>query len=305
MSELQLFPGPRLVRKSWLYDHDKGVGEWVTTDVTDHAFEYLFHELVIDPEVTLADVFRLVMDEPIMQAVFRQDFVAELCAEVRKGPVAKEEEAWQRIEFLELYQLWHYDTSTGTYEQVGRFHLHGVGVVQEADIFEHEHLAHKKGERTKWSISLTPVRELLHLPVRINPELLICEADIDAKQYANTLQVVKSERITLGSFIREILWELSWHGSPEESQKVMQGLKEQMAEIDAGTAKTTPHEEVMESLGFVSEKVVYAQFLVGSEDCGPDEVHRALHALEDIELAQDGLKRLLGGKLQGKHSANP
>ncbi|OIP15511.1 MAG: hypothetical protein CO105_12225 [Comamonadaceae bacterium CG_4_9_14_3_um_filter_60_33] len=83
MSELQLFSGPRLVRKSWIYDDDKGVGDWVSTDVTERAFEYLFHELVIDPDVTLADVFGLVMDEPIMQAVFRQEFVSELCAEGR------------------------------------------------------------------------------------------------------------------------------------------------------------------------------------------------------------------------------
>lgn len=298
MSELQLFHGPRLVRKSWNYDADQGVGAWVSTDVTDRAFEYLFYDLVTDHEVTLADVFRLVLDQPIMQAVFRQEFVAELCAEVRKGPVAKEEEAWQRIEYLELYQLWHHDTATATYEEVGRYHLHGVGIVQEADIFEHGHLAHKKGERTKWSISLTPVRELLHLPVRVNREVLICEADIDAKQYAQTLQVGTSERITLGSYIREILWELSWHGSPEDSEKVNQGLKDQIAEIDAGTAKTTPYEDVMESLGFVSQKVVYAQFFVGSEDCEGDEIYRALHDLEDLELAQDGLQRLLDGKLQ-------
>jgi len=114
---------------------------------------------------------------------------------------------------------------------------------------------------------------------------------MDAKQYANTLQVVKSERITLGNFIREILWELSWHGSPEDSEKIGQGLKEQVTEIDAGTAKTVPHEDVMESLGFVSTSAVYAQFYVGSEDVGRDEVYRALHALEDDELAQDGLQR--------------
>jgi hypothetical protein len=298
MSELQLSPGPRLLRRSWVYDDDKGVGECVSTDVTDHAFEYLFQELATDPDVTLADVFGLVMDDPIMQAVFRQEFVAELCTEVRKGPLVKQEESWQRIEFLELYQVWHYDTSTGTYDGACRHELHGVGVVQDADVFEHGYLARKKGERIKWAISLTPVRELLHLPVRINSEVLICEADIDAKQYGNTLQVVRSERITLGSFIREILWELSWHGSPDESDKVSQGLKKQVAEIDAGTAKTVPHEEVMESLGFVSSTVAYARIFVGSEDCGPSEVYRALHALEDAELAVDGLQRLLDGKLQ-------
>jgi len=111
-------------------------------------------------------------------------------------------------------------------------------------------------------------------------------------------EVVKSERITLGSFIREILWELSWHGSPEDSEKISQGLKEQVAEIDAGTAKTVPHEDVMESLGFISTRAVYARFFDGSEDVGRDKVYRALHALEDAEPAQDGLQRLLEGKLQ-------
>lgn len=298
MSELQLSAGPRLVRKSWVYNREDGTGEWVSNDVTDCAFVYLFQELEVDLDVTLADVFGLVMDDPIMRAVFRQEFVVELCAEVRKGPVAKEEEAWQKIEFLELYQIWQHDTSTGIYEEVGRHYLHGMGVVQDADIFEHGHLVHKKGERTRWGISLTPVRELLHLPIRVNSEVLICEADVDAKQYANTLQVVKSERITLGSFIREILWELSWHGSPEDSEKVSQGMKEQVAEIDAGTVKTIPNEDAMERLGFVLTSAVYAQFFVGSEDFGSGEVYRALHALEDDELAQDGLQRLLAGKLQ-------
>ena len=45
MSELQLTAGPRLVRRSWIYDDQKDIGEWVSTDVTDRAFEYLFQEL--------------------------------------------------------------------------------------------------------------------------------------------------------------------------------------------------------------------------------------------------------------------
>lgn len=293
MPELQLLPGPRLVHKPWVYDDDKGIGEWVSTDVTERAHEYLFRDVETDPDFTLADLFRLVTDEPIMQAVFRQEFVAELCAEVRKGPVQKEEQLWERIEFLELYQTWNFDSSTNTFQGAGRFYLHGVGIVQVDDIFEHGHLAHKKGERTKWAISLTPVRELLHLPIRVNNEVLICEDDADSKGYGKKLQVGKSECITLGSFIKETLWELSWHGSPADSEKVSQGLQEQMAEIDAGTAKTTPYE-----YGKASEKAVYAKFFVESDALGCDEVYRALHELEDTELVQDGLKRFFDGELQ-------
>ena len=298
MAQLQLFPGPRLVRKAWVYDDDAGTGEWISTDVTDRAHEFLFQDVLAAPDVSLADVFRLVMDAPIMQSVFRQEFVSELCVEVRKGPVAKAKEDWEQLEYLELYQQWNYDTSTTAYQGVGRFYLHGIGVVQVADIFEHGRLAHKKGERIKWSVSLSPVRELLHLPVRIQGEVLICEDDHDAKMYGHTLQVGRSENITLGNLIREILWELSWHGTPEESESVIQGLKDQMAELHEGTTKTTSHEDVFESLGFVSTKAVYAEFFTGSEDVGQSAVYRALHDLEDTELAHVGLKRVLDGKLQ-------
>lgn len=298
MSELQLFPGPRLVRKSWDYDDDIGAGEWISIDVTDRAHEYLFQDVEIDHEFTLADLFRLLIDKPIMQAVFRRNFDAELCAEVIKGPILAEEQAWERLEFLELYQSWSYDSSASTYEGADRFYLHGVGIVQDSDTFEHGYLTHKKGERIKWSISLTPVRELWHLPIRVNSEVLICEDDIDAKQYGKTLQTVKNKNITLGRFIQEILWELSWHGTPEDSEKVSRGLKEQMVEIDAGTAETVPYEDVFESFGSVSEKSVYAKFFVGTDTFDRAEVYQVLHELEDVELAQSGLKRLLDGKLQ-------
>jgi hypothetical protein len=71
-----------------------------------------------------------------------------------------------------------------------------------------------------------------------------------------------------------------------------------MAEIDAGTAKTTSHEDVFEGLGFLPKKVLYAKFFVGSEGISQDDVYHALHNLEDAEPAQEGLKRLLEDKLQ-------
>jgi hypothetical protein len=112
------------------------------------------------------------------------------------------------------------------------------------------------------------------------------------------LHVAKNKNITLGRFIRDTLWELSWHGTPEDSEKVSQGLKEQMAEIDAGAVKTIPHVDVFESLGFLSRKDVYSQFFVGADTFDPDEVYQVLRQLEDVELAKSGLQRLLGDKLR-------
>lgn len=290
MTDLKLFPGPRLDRRHWSDDNDSGVGAWNTHDVTARANEYLFSDVAVDPAVTLADVFALVGPDPVMQMVFRQDFVKELCEEAKKGPVVRaDEEPWEKIEYLELYQAWSHDTATHEFHGAGRFQLHGVGILQEADVSQDGYVTYKKGERINWGVSLSPVRELLHLPVRVRQDVEISEADMDAKAYGKIILKGSCPRITLGTFIHEVLWELSWHGSPAESEKVGDDLRSQMDEVNAGTAELVSGEDVFESLGFTPDKVVYAQFFENSELFTRHEIYSALHALEDDEPAQAGL----------------
>lgn len=230
-------PGPHLMLKTWVYDENKNAGEWIFTDVTARAHEFLFHDVYIAFNVSIADVFGLVIDKPIMKAVFGNQLSAQLCEEVQKGKIQKDEEkSCDKIEFLELYQHWDHDISINHYSGIGRYYLHGVGVVQETDVYENENLLCKKGDRIKWSISLMSVRELLHLSIHVNSEINIFKGDIGTQQCSQKSQPPRSEKITLGCFIYEILNELSWYGTPEASDKVSLSLKSQMAEVEARTA---------------------------------------------------------------------
>lgn len=289
MSKIKLFTGPRLERHRWACDASVARGGWQSEDITNRAHEFLFEEVELAPDVTLSDIFTLISDNPILQDVYRQEFVAELCEEAKKGATPAVEKNWERIEYLELYQIWALNSTIQEYARVGRFNLHGVGIIQEADIFEHGLLAHKKDERITWGVSMTPVRQLLLLPVRVCAEVLICEDDVDSRNFGQTIRKGTNIEITLGSLIRDTLWELSVHGSPETSAKVREDLLEQVEALEQGALETVSFETVFEGLGLTPHQDVYAKFFESCDGASAQELYRALSALEDLMPVQAGL----------------
>jgi hypothetical protein len=142
MQDLTLRSGPSLIARHWETDGKHEDGRWRELDVTGRAHEHLFEIVVVHASVTVGDVFRLLDASPLLQQVFRRDFAEELCAEARKRPVAlaKTEQGSsvdERIEFIELYQQWSFDSSTKVYGPTQHLQLHGIGFVLEADSEAH------------------------------------------------------------------------------------------------------------------------------------------------------------------------
>lgn len=238
MQDLILRPGPVLIARTWETDGKHEDGRWDELDVTDRAHERIFEFITMDAAVTVGDIFRLLDASPLLQQVFRRDFAEELCAEARKGPVTaakagNDSSAHEPIEYLELYQQWSFDTSTSVYGPTQRLHLHGIGFELQEDSEEHHR---KKGERVRWSVSLTPLRELLPLRLLVNPEVQVAEDDLNAKAYGDEISRVRHPDVTLGQVVHGVLWELSFHGAPEMQSDVMEELKNRVAEVDAGNA---------------------------------------------------------------------
>ena len=150
----------------------------------------------------MGDVFRLMEASPLLQKFYRQDFAEELCAEARKGPLdarVQDQAAHEVIEFLELYQHWGFDTSTNEYSGTQRLNLHGIGQELSEDAPSE---GRKKGERIEWSVSLTPLRELLSLPIRVNAEVRITEDDANTKAFMREIRRVRHPDVTVGQVIR-------------------------------------------------------------------------------------------------------
>ena len=287
--ELTLHHGPKLI-------HQRPDRDDPALDVTERACEFLFAQVRLADDVTLLDIFKL-LDTPVLRTVFRGDYVNELLTEATLGPLTKDELAFEKVEYLELNQLWNLNSATSEFTSAGKFGVTGKGIVQPQDVVEHEMVHYKKGERINWSVSMTSVRELLHLPIRLNSTVQICEHDVYAKRLGHGLQTGVNHQITLGTLIHSLLWELSWHGTPEQRDARKDVLLESKAELDAGTAKTRSYEELFEAMGDLPKSKVYLMFFNEVGVSPLKAIERAVNDLEDQESAQSGLNRAFGGAL--------
>lgn len=95
------------------------------------------------------------------------------------------------------------------------------------------------GER--WSVSYTPMYQLAHLPVVIEEKFAI------RRNWQE--EVFTGQRVFgLLEFLDAIYWDISFHGGPKDNEEFMEDMKERIKEIEDGTAKTVPFEDVMRSL---------------------------------------------------------
>jgi hypothetical protein len=293
MQDLTLKPGPALIGRRWRSDDDHESGQWEEQDVSDRAHEYLFAHLALDSALTLGDVFRLLEASPVLKQVFRRDFADELCDEARKGAVTadpRDATSPERIEFLELYQQWSLDTSTQTYTATQRLHLHGVGFELDADAPDYYR---KKGERIQWSVSLTPLREMLELPVRVNPEVCLTEDDVNAKAFGDEVAKGRHPDVTLGQVLDGVLYELSFHGGPQERADFRSGLDEQLAEIKTGTAELVSGDDFFDD----DDRPGFETMFEGLGGVAQHDVSFAMRQIDDEANAAGWLEKEFEGKV--------
>lgn len=293
MQNLILRPGPALIARSWQTDDDRENGRWHELDATDRAHEYLFSYVTLDASVTLGDIFRLLDASPVLKQVFRRDFAEELCVEARRGPLdvaSSDADSPEGIEFLELYQQWNLDTGNQTYSSTQRMELHGVGFELQADA---PNYYRKQGERIQWSVSLTPLRELLPLPVRVNPEVRVMEDDVNAKAFSDEILKVKHPDVTLGQVIDGIVYELSFHGGPQERAEFRSGLDSQLADILAGTANLVSGDNIFDA----DDRPGFEMMFEGLGGVEQRDVSSAMREIDDDANAADWFDKEFEGKV--------
>lgn len=287
--EITLHHGPKLI-------HQRSDQDDLALDVTDRACEFLYAQMKLADDVTILDIFKL-LDNPVLRTIFRRDYVNELLTEAALGPLVTEVLPHERIEYLELNQIWSLDSSSSDFTSVGKFGVTGKGIVLREDVGNHGMVFHNKGERINWGVSMTSVRELLHLPIRINSKVKICEEDVYAKGFGEEIQTGFNLQITLGTLIHSLLWELSWHGTPVQRDVRMGALLERKAALDASIAELVPYDGIFEASGDLPKYQIYPLFF---DEVGSNLfkfIEGAIHDLEDYELAQTGLDKAFGRAL--------
>jgi hypothetical protein len=291
MENLTLAPGPKLI---WRDIHRQDSSHPVDTDVAHRSVEFLYEPVTLDHRLKLGDVLALLDACPPLRQVFRRDFAEEMCAEARKGALppsrGSDPEEISGIDYLELYWSWGYDTATTAYSSVHRLDLHGVGRLLAVDAPLY---GSRAGERINWSVSLTPIRELLDLPLRLRDAFNITEDDIDAKAYGDTVTTAKCPVVLLGQVIHGVLCELSFHGGPEQQAKFHDELMARKAEVDAGTAKLIPADDVFSEF----DRPGFDTLFDTLGDVAQSDVSSALRRIGDDEPVGPWLERAFDGKV--------
>lgn len=268
----------------------RGFEEPEERDVAKHASAFLFEPIKLEPDVCLKDLLALFEVCPELHHVYKRQWSREVCEQAQKGALPLDND----IEYLQLNWAWCLDTYSNTYSGMLQPQLEGVGPILTED---DEVNGGKAGSRINWSVSLTPVRELLDLPLRINEQLSLTEEDVDSHAFMREIATGEYKETTLGELIQGVLWDLSFHGGEEDKEQFLSDLKKQTEEIDAGTAELIPSDEVFEEFFNDRDKTAY---IAAFEHLGPIKLYdidKAIRTLKNDEIIGQAVERLFSGQV--------
>jgi len=218
MESLIIKQGGFLSKTKWVYDEEKGIGTYITTDVTDHAINYLMDEVQFADDVRLVDIFLLLRTDDTFSKLFRRDWAKEYLAAAFKEGATEYTGQYDPngIEYLEIYQVWEKNSVSGEMSGINYFGFHGIGYHLIEDVMQDDRVMHPKNTRVHWGLICTHLSTLLNIPLRFNQDVNICESNYDnAEQYGKVIDTVIIPFPLLSQVIHGILWELSFYGGPE------------------------------------------------------------------------------------------
>lgn len=223
MGKITLHPGRFVVRR-WPGDLDT---LWPTS--AQDLLPYFSYTLELDPEFTLGDLFHLLdRDDVELLAQVLDEQLTPVLDEARRGCVEKGTD--EPLHFLRVCNR-HEDGHL-------RRELDAWGTWDQP----HDDPEGQAGPRETWmSVSLTPVGQLLHVPIRYDPELVF-------RTQAGDIEYSTSVTITLMEFLKAIFDDLTFYGSPDERDAVRRDLRRQVEGIERGEAQLIPAEEVFRQL---------------------------------------------------------
>jgi hypothetical protein len=169
------------------------------------ALHVLRCECHIESGVTLGDIFQAVeQDRELVRFLEEWSWcdVQAFHAEAGK-PTSKPSD----LEYIEIAKYFEWN-AWGAQETVD---VSGIGEPNEDG-------------GTHCGLDFTPVNELVHLPVRLRPQMQIHK---DHKRLGEAPCT-----FTLLDVLGEIYWEISFYGSPDERDRSRAELQESMSEVD-------------------------------------------------------------------------
>ena len=226
MATLLLKKDGSLIRAKEFYNKEKESWDASESEVSEHAWHYLNDVIKFENGITLKDFFNLINKNiDIFVGIFG-NWIDDYTDVILNGLPESRKEDDQPIDYLHV--RWRLDIDDKEKELcIPAFpDFGGVGVATHDDEY------YKKGEIIYWAIGYSPMQNYADLPLKLEEIVDVWYPE------QKELKKYKSYDYTLYQVIQGIIWEISFHGAPNDTYKVMQELREQMERIDSGEEKT-------------------------------------------------------------------
>ena len=217
------------------------------------VLSYLRTYCEIDPDTTLWHIMDFVRKNEALTFFISQytwcNSIDEFHLELDKIADIDEND---KIDHLEIH--WHVDyNKSKKYTNFGMAaDFHGVGLPltkeDQKEINEENGYDLPIGFIENYSISASPLNQVSHLKVTLKTDIDVYRLKRHPK--TENIKILTSEcEFSLLDIIDAIYWDISFHGPPSQRDEFLDGIKEQMEEINLGTAETYPIEDLFEDLG--------------------------------------------------------
>lgn len=219
--ELTLHGSGLLTSTKWVYDEDKGEGEYVVTPIKDNKhtlFTQLDKKIHFEPDVKFGSLLCALHDNPLsdpsMYNLLWNNACVKEAIEYFKltnldfTPHSLTER--DAVEYLEVYRMWTRDSETDVVEYpIAIPSFHGKGIIQS------------DGYVTNYCMSYADPKTMYDIPLRLNTRGEFIEGNYDlweAAYHANDKKDVPplftfDAAYTLREVIGAIFWEMSWNDS--------------------------------------------------------------------------------------------
>ena len=237
---IRITKGGKLVAEVWENRQKQDV------DITNELYDHLFNVCHVDDDVVLKDLLLLVKDwcqvlSPITTS--SPVWLKELVDEGLNKPFRREGDSVKHLELSWGSEVRQYKNEPKHLEEWVSFD--GIGDPPEGD---ESYKNWPAGQPVNYALDFSPVDTLSELPVRLNRTIKIYDETNKKVSYPPPILIEAEKEFRLADILRGVFWELSFHGSPSSRDERSEELDQRMDEIEKGTAKLIPWEEVKERM---------------------------------------------------------
>lgn len=218
-------PDGTLKEVFWFYQEEEEVGRYYYEILEHSLLPHLMKIVRLHPDCTLASILHTVRTfqhelEPIVGNWMNQ-FLIEAFEPVPSEHIPSSTE---RLDQLELYYA--ASATNDTYHGLTYPSLHALG--ESFVDYDGTPLDPNTSRPEQFSISFTPINQLIHLPIHFRPTMYF---EISHPMALSNQIALPSPATTILQVVYGIFWELSFYGPPEKRDQIgAQLLQENPAE---------------------------------------------------------------------------